>query len=110
MLEMATTALTFAEAAKLLPKRNGQHVSIQTIRRWALRGVRGVRLSAFVQGGVYFTTPAALEKFQQECTTSSGVEYIPTSQEMEREAKLARESMARKGLYGRKASGSKQND
>jgi hypothetical protein len=93
----ANNAITFSEAAKLLPKKNGKSISIHTIRRWALKGYRGVRLSAFLRGGVWFTTPEALEKFQQECTAQAGGQYTPTEKEDLVRLKAAQESLRRKG-------------
>jgi hypothetical protein len=51
--------ITLAEAARLLPGR--PHSS--TLARWALRGVKGVRLETVKVGGRRFTSREAIERF-----------------------------------------------
>jgi hypothetical protein len=55
--------LPLPTAAKLLPRNSrGKPVSIQTLRRWAKRGSRGVHLElTFVGGRVYVSQQAMLE-------------------------------------------------
>lgn len=56
--------MTLPEAAKLLPRNsNGKAVSVQTLRRWANRGSRGVRLSLTMVGGRSFVGRHALRDF-----------------------------------------------
>lgn len=57
---------TLAQAAKLLPlNHNGKHISIQTLRRWATRGCRGVRLELTYVGSRAYVTLEALRAFTQ---------------------------------------------
>ena len=53
-----------AEAARRLPRlRNNRPVSVSTLWRWALRGLRGVVLETALVGGVRVTSAAALRDF-----------------------------------------------
>ncbi|MFM7316635.1 MAG: DUF1580 domain-containing protein [bacterium] len=47
--------------------RNG-HVSAQTVRRWQLRGLRGIYLESAMVGGARCSTMAHLEAFFLELT------------------------------------------
>ena len=64
--------LTLAEAANLLPKRNGKKIHACSIWRWCRKGIRGVVLRTVPVGAVLFTTAEYVEEFlaalQQERT------------------------------------------
>jgi hypothetical protein len=53
------TLLTFSEASARVPGR----VSVQTLHRWRLRGVRGVKLESCKVGGKRITSAEALQRF-----------------------------------------------
>ena len=57
------------QIAGLLPSRmrNG-NVSAQTVRRWQLKGLRGVFLESAMVGGARCSTKAHLEAFVRELT------------------------------------------
>jgi len=57
------------QIAGLLPSRmrNG-NVSAQTVRRWQLKGLRGVYLGSEMVGGARCSTKAHLEAFVRELT------------------------------------------
>jgi hypothetical protein len=57
------TILTFAEAAKALPKVNGKRPHAATLWRWARKGIKGVCLETRRVGGRFVTSPEALERF-----------------------------------------------
>jgi hypothetical protein len=44
-------------------RRGGRPVCVQTVWRWALKGLRGVRLETVKIGGVRVTSEAALRRF-----------------------------------------------
>ena len=67
MLNLNESLISFAEAAKRLPGR--PHVN--SLHRWRLRGVRGVRLESVLIGGKRFTSVEALQRFAQGCTETS---------------------------------------
>ncbi len=58
--------VTFAEAAKALPKFNGKRPHTCTIWRWARKGCRGVKLEVRRLGGRFVTSMEALERFSKE--------------------------------------------
>jgi hypothetical protein len=53
------TAFLLTEA----PSHFTTHPSMNTMRRWALRGVRGVRLRSWLVGGRRHTSDQAVEEF-----------------------------------------------
>jgi Protein of unknown function (DUF1580) len=62
----------FTKAARLLPRlRNTKPVHASTLWRWAMSGVRGVRLESLLIGGVRVTSAAALQRFFDRLTQVS---------------------------------------
>lgn len=56
--------ISFREAVELLPRRRkGRKVHVATLYRWALHGLRGVRLETLQVGGSRATTIEALQRF-----------------------------------------------
>jgi hypothetical protein len=56
--------VTFAEAARLLPRRRaGRKPHISTLYRWSSRGLRGVTLEIIQIGGTACTSREALQRF-----------------------------------------------
>lgn len=56
--------LTFAQAARLLPRRrNGRPCSPSTLWRWHRNGLDGVFLAAWRVGATWCTTEAAIQEF-----------------------------------------------
>ena len=55
--------MTFAEAAGWLEQRFGRRPNVATIWRWAVRGLRGVRLQTIALGRYRFTTERAIKQF-----------------------------------------------
>jgi hypothetical protein len=70
MLFLEREALTLAAAAKLFPGRKpGKKVSIDTIWRWCMRGLRnGVRLKSVLIGGQRYTTKQWIKEFIEAMT------------------------------------------
>jgi hypothetical protein len=57
----AEDLLSFGKAASAIPGR--ERVSLGTLHRWRLKGVRGVRLETVLIGGQRFTSRQAIERF-----------------------------------------------
>jgi hypothetical protein len=58
--------LTLAEAAALLPGRKpGKRLYVNTVWRWCVKGLRGVRLRSVLVGGQRLTTRRWLREFLQ---------------------------------------------
>lgn len=73
MISFATERLlTMGEAARMLPRfRQGKRVDITTIFRWALRGVKGVKLETIQIGGRKCTSAEALQRFFEALTVQA---------------------------------------
>ena len=56
--------LSLGNATKRLPRlRNDRPVHVSTLWRWALSGLRGIRLETAMCGGVRVTSAEALRRF-----------------------------------------------
>jgi len=56
--------IAVADVPSVLPnRRNGRPLSLSSIYRWAVVGVRGSRLETLSIGGTQYTTLAALQTF-----------------------------------------------
>jgi hypothetical protein len=69
---------TLTEAAALFPgRRPGKRVSVQTVWRWCMRGVRkGIRLRSVLVGGQRYTTPAWINDFIEAVTRVARPEEV----------------------------------
>ena len=77
--------LSLSQAAKLksLPRRReGKRPNASTLWRWALHGIRGIRLETAMAGGVRVTSAEAIQRFFDALTAQSeaGRQSIPTPQ------------------------------
>jgi hypothetical protein len=64
MVKLNDSLLSMKQAAKLVPsRRSGRPCSSATLWRWAMRGVRGIRLESLCVGGSLMTSAEALEDF-----------------------------------------------
>ena len=70
--------MTFTEAAGWLERRFGSRPNVATIWRWAVRGLRGVRLQTIRLGRYRFTTERAIERFiDQTSAVTAPQEGVP---------------------------------
>ncbi|HEX5272563.1 MAG TPA: DUF1580 domain-containing protein [Gemmataceae bacterium] len=61
---LSDNTLSLSQAARRLPRlRAGRPVHVTTVWRWALNGVRGVKLETAMVGGVRVTSEEALLRF-----------------------------------------------
>ncbi|MEN1679869.1 MAG: helix-turn-helix domain-containing protein [Planctomycetota bacterium] len=58
-------ALPLAQVTKLVPG----HPTVNTLRRWIHRGIDGRRLEACRRGRQIYTSPAAIVRFMENCST-----------------------------------------
>jgi len=56
-------ALTFSQAAKIIPAVNGRRPHANSVWRWARKGLNGVKLEVWKVGRCFVTTQEALERF-----------------------------------------------
>jgi hypothetical protein len=92
---LSDTTLSLAQAARRLPRlRAGRPVHPSTVWRWALAGLRGIRLETAMVGGVRVTSEEALRRFFAEVdnATAGGADGRPnvTSSSMMRPAARSR--------------------
>ena len=72
---LSEQVVTLCEAAKRLPRlRKNRPVHVSTLWRWALRGLRGVRLETTMIGGVRVTSTEALQRFFARLASNNGAE------------------------------------
>jgi hypothetical protein len=92
--------LTLAQASKKVPGRTGSHVNTSTLWRWALRGLRGVRLETLAIGGTTFTSTRALQQFfERSKAAAQGLNYPVTTPAIRRKAMEAAEAeLAKDGI------------
>jgi hypothetical protein len=79
-------------------------VSIATMRRWILKGRRGVRLESYIRGGRRFTTREALHRFYCAVTAAADASRPTTdtdTQEIAQRAEQAGNTLDRY-VFGRK--------
>lgn len=64
----ASKLIDLSEAANLLPRRHGRKIHVKTIKRWIIKGCRGIRLGGQKIGDVWFTSAAWMKQFHDDCT------------------------------------------
>lgn len=98
-----STPITLAQAADLFPKRDGRKLHIKTIKRRIVVGCNGVRLNAFKDGGVWFTTPRWIREFQEACTRRAMPGRERPAAQRSRSHEQASEALRRRyGFHGQK--------
>ncbi len=90
--------ITLEEAIELLPRNRGKPVARDTVIRWMRKGCRGVKLVGRKSGRLWYTTPAAIEQFRNDCTPKS-VETKTRTQTLAA-AEAAQEKLRQSGFYG----------
>lgn len=86
--------IPIATAAQLFP---GKPVCIQTMHRWRLNGVRGVKLETLLIGGLRYTSKEAIERFIH-AQNQDGSWPTTSPQQRARQAEAAREKLAQMGI------------
>lgn len=92
--------LTLRQAADLLPSReNGKKVAMNTVKRYCLRGCRGVFLEFEQIGGTKFTSVEALQRFSR--AMKAGIPRpvdLKTARERQREREETYELARKQGF------------
>jgi len=74
MIEISSEALIpISEVPAALPRR----VSIASVYRWMLRGVKGIHLQTILIGGRRYTSREALQRFAEQTTAAASGERPP---------------------------------
>ena len=69
--------ITLAEATSFIPGIGGKTVHYQTVHRWAIKGLRGVKLETVVLGGRRCTSVEAIQRFAERITMSRDRQIAP---------------------------------
>jgi hypothetical protein len=91
--------MTFTEAAGWLERRFGRRPNAATIWRWAIKGLRGVRLQTIALGRYRYTTERAIERFIDQTSAVSGP-HGATPRPAAENASLLRTASGRPRLAG----------
>ena len=63
MVRTGEKLITMAEARQIVAEKTGRRVSLPTLWRWAMHGIKGVKLAHARVGREIRTTAEALERF-----------------------------------------------
>jgi len=99
-LPLIGAALLDEEWQSLTEAARRLNVSPSTVWRWAMKGVRGVKLRTKVWGTRRYTTEAALEEFSERCTqVANGAQPSPrTPKQRERDIQQTERELDRAGI------------
>lgn len=91
------TLMTFQDARTSFP--GDRRLSLATLHRWRLHGVRGVRLETVLIGGLRYTSCEAIIRFiaAQNAADAPATPVITASQRR-RQSEAARTELARMGV------------
>lgn len=102
MIDIRTEELvTFREAARRLPpRRGGRHAHVATFYRWALRGIRGIKLEIIQIAGSRCTSMEALQRFFDRLDRVSDAQQMPprTSATRQRQIESAERELNESGI------------
>lgn len=90
------TILSFNEARTAFP--GGKRLSLATLHRWRLHGVRGIRLETALIGGSRYTSAEAISRFiaAQNRDETPAPQFTPSQRQRMSEA--ARKELAKIGV------------
>lgn len=97
MIVLATESLlSLSQAANSLPGKPHKN----TIVRWSLNGVKGVRLETIMLGGRRMTSREALQRFIERTTAAANGETPPTRTARQRQSAIrqAETELAKAGI------------
>lgn len=98
MNENFAESIRLADAARLIPGRDGRCVHVNTIKRWVSRGCRGVKLRAWRIGQCWYTSVAALEDFRRACTPGPAMPEFRSTTQARKEKAAAEARLAKRGF------------
>lgn len=88
------TLIAFADACRAFP---GRKVCIQTLHRWRLRGVRGVKLETCLVGNFRFTSKEAIQRFIEAQNAGDSKPAKLSSSQRQRQSAAARRELEAMG-------------
>ena len=90
------TLITLSEARTAFP--GGKRLSLATLHRWRLHGVRGVRLETILIGGLRYVSREAISRFIGQQNADKSPTPATTPGQRSRQAKAAQKELARAGV------------
>lgn len=88
--------LTLAECREAFP--GGKRLSLATLHRWRLNGVRGTRLETVLVGGMRYTSREAIARFIERQNADESPAPTITPAQRHRQAEAAQKELARAGI------------
>lgn len=73
-------------------RRGSRGIATPTAWRWAMKGVKGIRLETIMVGGIRMTTRPALARFFAAVTAAADGTAIPSRTSAQRERAIARDA------------------
>lgn len=85
------------DVPRCLPARpNGKRLHISAVYRWALRGVRGVRLETVKIGGTTYTSREAIQRFSERLSDAEPPQLVnPVSRARQRQLEQTNAAVAK---------------
>ena len=90
------TLIPFAHAREAFP--GGKRLSLATLHRWRLHGVRGTRLETILIGGSRYTSAEAIQRFVAEQNKVEAPEPAITGKQRQTMAETANRLLAEAGI------------
>lgn len=92
------TPLTLQAAAALLPGNCGKSTNPETVRRWIVNGINGVRLVAKRQGRRYVIEPSAFRRFIAQLTAAQQNADVPAPPRIDNDYQQAMRMLEQHGI------------
>lgn len=90
------TLIPFCEARSAFP--GGKRLSLATLHRWRLHGVRGTKLETVLIGGSRYTSAEAISRFVRAQNVDQSPAPAITPTQRRRQAEAANKILAEAGL------------
>ena len=90
------TLIPFNSAREAFP--GGKRLSLATLHRWRLHGVRGTRLETILIGGSRYTSTEAIQRFVEAQNPAESAEPAITSKQRATMAQTANRLLAEAGI------------
>jgi hypothetical protein len=92
------TIISFADARSAFPGID-RRISLATLHRWRLNGVRGVKLETVLIGGLRYTSREAIDRFiQAQNADDAPATPVITASQRKRQSEAARAELERMGV------------
>lgn len=75
-----------------------KRLSLATLHRWRLNGIRGVRLETILIGGMRYTSREAIARFIAAQNAEGASDFVITPAQRKRLAEAAQEALTRAGV------------